>query len=267
MGFKRTKPGDKAPAKNKKNSVCKDCKGKGHWSRDPGCPKVKDGSVPLFQPKPKPKFTGVVSGDANAGGPVAQVFTAQKPGRVGNTRMFNDPYVTNTQTPGPKTTIDLTIFTVAQLRKWLQRKNLNSEGNKEQLIERVRKAMNDRAERRRVEAEGWTFAGVTTVDVRGAYTAGPAVAPPYVTEPGANRIPATRTPESSREHRRVENGGNATTMWRNCRDCRVRLSTVDRRSGKPAHFIGCVDRAKGAQALGIGPRRGRHGRGQHPRPR
>ena len=248
-GFKRTKPGDKTPAKNKKNSVCKDCKGKGHWSGDPECPKVKDGSVPLFQPKPKKNFTGVVSSGTVTGRPVAQVFTPQRPGRIGDMRVINDSYLTNTETPGLKTTIDLAIYTVAQLRRWLERKNLNSDGDNEQLIAKVRKAMDDWSERRRVEAEGWTFAGVTTVDVRGAYVNGEVVAPPYVTEPGASRTSTTRTSERSCEHRRVENGGDATTMWRNSRDCRVRLSTVDRKSGKSAHFIGCVDCAPKARRL------------------
>eukprot|EP00972_Heterocapsa_arctica_P112531 16432327-Heterocapsa_arctica.AAC.1 len=35
----------------KKTGQCRDCQAYGHWSGDPECPKVMDGTVPPFKPR------------------------------------------------------------------------------------------------------------------------------------------------------------------------------------------------------------------------
>eukprot|EP00972_Heterocapsa_arctica_P069412 10257106-Heterocapsa_arctica.AAC.1 len=55
----------------KKTGQCRDCQADGHWSGDPECPNVMDGTVPPFKAKPPPRahgvrFTGFTGGGGDA---------------------------------------------------------------------------------------------------------------------------------------------------------------------------------------------------------
>eukprot|EP00972_Heterocapsa_arctica_P036273 5338340-Heterocapsa_arctica.AAC.1 len=50
---------------------CRECQAYSHWSGDPECPRVMDGTVPPFKAKPPPhshgvRFTGFTSGGGDA---------------------------------------------------------------------------------------------------------------------------------------------------------------------------------------------------------
>ena len=147
LGYSRRPASTGGKRDRKKNSTCKDCKGKGHWSGDAECPKVKDGTVAPFAPKPstgKPKvsFAGMATWDDQArgsceAGPTARVLTPA------------------TEDQPPRT--DLSIYTTDQLRLYLARKKLSTSGSKEVLKKRIRDYMSQRAARREEEASPWIW--------------------------------------------------------------------------------------------------------------
>eukprot|EP00972_Heterocapsa_arctica_P044563 6577256-Heterocapsa_arctica.AAC.1 len=58
MGNKGRGKGRSKPVPVKKTGQSRDCQAYGHWSGDPECPKVMDGTVPPFKSKPQPPAHG-----------------------------------------------------------------------------------------------------------------------------------------------------------------------------------------------------------------
>eukprot|EP00972_Heterocapsa_arctica_P027504 4044123-Heterocapsa_arctica.AAC.1 len=64
----------------KKTGPCRDCQAHGHWSGNPERPKVQDGTVPPFKPKPQPPAHGVrFAGFAGGGGEQPEVHLYEQP--------------------------------------------------------------------------------------------------------------------------------------------------------------------------------------------
>ena len=208
LGYSRKPASTGGKRDRKKNSTCKDCKGKGHWSGDAECPKVKDGTVAPFVPKPptgKPKvsFAGMATWDDRARGsrdtrPTAQVLTP----------------AAEVAAEDPPPRMDLSIYTEDQLRLYLARKKLSTSGGKEMLKRRIRDYMSQRSARREEEASTWTW---TTID-------------------GASATDG----EPECQHRRVREDATPTNSWRVCCDCGKRMSATSLNSGVTNYFIGCV---------------------------
>ena len=205
LGYSRRPASTGGKRDRKKNSTCKDCKGKGHWSGDSECPKVKDGTVAPFVPKvpakPKVSFAGMATG-----GPARWQRDADKPMTVARVLA---------PAPEPHTaTTDLSGYSVDALRKWLERKKLSAKGERAEPEKRVSDYMSRRASRQ--PEAGWEWTTLETARITDG--------------------------EPDCQHRRVRDDSTATNTWRVCPDCDKRLSATNRTTavlGVTNYFIGC----------------------------